>query len=219
MARDNFLTTYNTLELARRNGVKKFIFTSSRETYGNDNRDVYTEDLAKIENCESPYTASKIGGEALVWSYIRCYSIDGIITRLSNVYGMYDDSDRVIPLFIRQAKSNEDMSVFGKDKYLDFTYIDDTIDGLLLMLEKFDTAKNDTYNLACGEGTSIVELAETIKELTGSDSNIDVRDNRTGEVVRYVANISKSKEKLGFMPKIQFDEGIRKAVEWYNFNS
>jgi nucleoside-diphosphate-sugar epimerase len=218
MARDNFLTTYNALEFARKNNIKKFLFTSSRETYGNIDQELLNEEMAKIQNCESAYTASKIGGEALVWAYMRCYDMKTIVFRLSNVYGMYDDSDRVIPLFIKQAKANEALTVFGKDKCLDFTYIDDTIDGFILALDKFEEAKNETYNLAFGEGTTIVALANAVKDLLGSSSEVNIKDNRPGEVVKYVADISKAKERLGYRPKTSFEEGIKKTVEWYKKN-
>ncbi|MBU2213274.1 SDR family NAD(P)-dependent oxidoreductase [Patescibacteria group bacterium] len=218
MARDNFLSTYNTLEFARKNGIRRFIFTSSRETYGNDTNDAHTEDMVRVDNCESAYTASKIGGEALVKAYWRCYGIDGIVFRLSNVYGMYDDSDRVVPLFIRQAKANETLIVFGEEKSLDFTYINDTANGLILALDKFEAAKNETINLAFGEATSIMQLAEVIKNLLGSQSEIRVEKNRPGEVVQYIADISKAKKLLGYDPKTPFDEGIKKTVEWYKSN-
>jgi UDP-glucose 4-epimerase len=214
-ALDNFITLFNALELARKLGIKKFIFASSRESYGNIAAEKYTEDLARVENCESPYTASKIGGEALVEAYTRCYGIDHIIVRFSNVYGMYDDSIRVVPLFIRKCRKNEPIAVFGKDKCLDFTYIDDAVSGVILMLEKFDTAKNETINLAYGEGTTLIHLAERVKELLGSTSEVSVGVPRIGEVVRYVADISKAKRLLGYSPKTKFDEGIEKSVEWY----
>lgn len=214
-ALDNFITLFNALEMARALGVKKFVFASSRESYGNIKADRYTEDLARVENCESPYTASKIGGEALVEAYTRCYDIDHIIVRFSNVYGMYDDSIRVVPLFIRKCRKNEPITVFGKDKCLDFTYIDDAVSGVMLMLEKFDGAKNQTINLAYGEGTTLIHLAERVKELLGSTSDVSVGMPRIGEVVRYVADVSKAKMLLGYDPKTKFDEGIEKSVEWY----
>lgn len=219
LARDNFLTTYNALEFARKNGIKRFIFASSRESYGNTGIDKYTEDLVRVSNCESPYTASKIGGEALVEAYRRCYGIDQITFRFSNVYGMYDDSNRVVPLFIRLARKNEEMTIFGKEKYLDFTYIDDTVAGIIAGIDKFETAKNDTYNLATGEGTTIIKLAEDIKRLCKSDSKIAIGASRTGEVIRYVADISKAKKALGYKPQTSFDEGVRKSVEWYLKNT
>jgi len=218
-ARDNMLTTFNMLEFARTNGVKRFIFASSRESYGNTGIDKYTEDLVRVHNCESPYTASKIAGEALSEAYRRCYGIDHVTLRFSNVYGMYDDSIRVVPLFIRLARSNEPLTVFGKDKCLDFTYIDDAVSGIISGIEKFDSAKNDTYNLAYGEGTTIVHLAEEVKRLLKSSSEIQVGKSRTGEVIRYVADISKAQKKLGYAPKTPFSEGIKKTVEWYLKNS
>ncbi len=215
-ARDNFLTLLNTLELARQRGIKKFIFASSRESYGNiSNTGMYTEDMVRVENCESPYTASKVGGEALVESYKRCYGIDCIIFRFSNVYGMYDDSVRVVPLFIRLARKNEPLTVFGKDKCLDFTYIDDTVSGIIASIDKWDEVKNDTYNLAYGEGTTILKLAEDVIRLTGSTSKIVMGKPRTGEVIRYVADVTKAKKAFGYDPKVPFDEGVKKAVEWY----
>ncbi|MCF7845144.1 MAG: SDR family NAD(P)-dependent oxidoreductase [Kiritimatiellales bacterium] len=219
MARDNFLSTYNTLEFARKNNIKRFIFTSSRETYGNDTNDPHTEDMMRVDNCESAYTASKIGGEALMKAYWRCYGIDGIVFRLSNVYGMYDDSDRVIPLFIRQAQANETLTIFGKEKCLDFTYIDDTVSGIMLALDKFEDAKNQTINLAFGSATTLVRLAEVVKELLGSNSEMKISDNRPGEVVQYIADISKAQKLLGYAPKTSFDEGIKKSVEWYGANT
>ena len=108
------------------------------------------------------------------------------------------------------------MQVFGKDKCLDFTYIDDCIAGIMLTIEKFDVAKNDTYNLAYGAGSSILQLAESIKEQLNSESEIMMGEPRTGEVIHYIADISKAREKLGYDPKVPFTEGVQKAVEWYN---
>src|SRR3989339_792253 len=173
------------------------------------------QDVVRVENCESPYTASKIAGEALVESYRRCYGMETVIVRFSNVYGMYDDSERVVPLFIRQTKKNEPLVVFGKDKSLDFTYIDDAVDGLLLILKNFAKANGQTINLAFGEAHPIMELAELIKKLMGSTSAITAKDSRTGEVTRYTADISKARTILGFDPKVPFAEGVKKSVEWY----
>lgn len=214
-ARDNMLTTFNALEWARRNGVKRFIFASSRETYGNSGADKYSEDMVRVENCESPYTASKIAGEALVESYRRCYGMETTIVRFSNVYGMYDDSERVVPLFIRQTKKNEPLVVFGKDKSLDFTYIDDAVAGLLLVLGNASAANGQTFNFAFGEAHSILELAELIKKLMKSASAISATSSRTGEVTHYTADISKARKILGFEPKVPFAEGVKRSVKWY----
>ena len=215
LARDNFETLFNILEYTRQNEVKKFMFSSSREVYGNSDKIIHSEDEAFVKNCESPYTASKIGGEALVHSYQQCYDIDFIIFRFSNVYGMYDESDRVVPLFIRLCDEGKDLVVYGEEKLLDFTYIDDTIEGIILCIEKFDEVKNDVFNLAYGEGTSILEVAQLIKKLLGSENKISIESNRIGEVVKYVADISKAKAKLGYDPKTTIVEGIKKAISWF----
>lgn len=221
-AMDNFIDTFNILEHARKNGIKRMMFASSRETYGNihlPDGQKYTEDKAHFMTCESPYTASKIGGEALFEAYKRCYQIDTIIFRFSNVYGMYDDSVRVVPLFYRQAKANEPMKVFGKEKCLDFTYIDDCVDGIVLAVENFESAKNDTYNLAFGEGTTIMHLAEKVVELLDSSSTIEATSSRTGEVTHYIADITKAKKAFGYNPKTNFEDGIRLSMDWYKANS
>lgn len=221
-AMDNFIDTFNILEHARKYGIKRVMFASSRETYGNihlPEGQKYTEDKAHFMTCESPYTASKIGGEALFEAYKRCYDIDTIIFRFSNVYGMYDDSIRVVPLFYRQAKANEKMLVFGKEKCLDFTYIDDCVDGIILAVDNFESAKNDTYNLAFGEGTTIMHLAEKVVELLESNSTIEATSSRTGEVTHYIADISKAKKAFGYNPKTSFEEGIRLSMDWYEANT
>lgn len=215
LARDNFEILFNILEFCRKNDIKRFIFASSREIYGNSKKILYSEDDAYIRNCESPYTASKIGGEALVNAYYQCYGINFIIIRFSNVYGMYDDSDRVIPLFIKLTKENKDLVVYGKEKLLDFTYIDDAIFGVLRCIENFDQVKNDVFNIASGKGISIIELAEMIQKYMSGKNKIVIKENRTGEVVKFIADISKAKEKLSYEPKTTIDEGIKKSIQWY----
>jgi nucleoside-diphosphate-sugar epimerase len=218
-ALENFVTLFNALEFARTRGIKKFMFASSRESYGNIDAETYSEDMVRIENCESPYTASKVGGEALVESYSKCYDMDHIILRFSNVYGMYDDSERVVPLFIRKCRANEPMTVFGKEKCLDFTYIDDNVAGITKAIEQFEKGKNRTYNLAYGKGTTLVDLAETVKQLLGSTSEITLGASRVGEVTRYIADITRARETFGYEPQTSFEEGIKKSVEWYTANT
>jgi len=218
LARDNFEILFNTLEYARESGIKRFMFASSREVYGNTGHIIHSEDEVLTKNCESPYTASKIGGEALVHSYQQCYGIDFCIIRYSNVYGMYDESNRIIPLFIRRCKANEDLTVFGKDKLLDFTYITDAVDNTILLLNKFDAVKNEVYNLATGDGTSLLELAKLIKAETNSNSQIHVEPSKTGEVIKYIADISKIKSVIGYVPKVFIQEGVRRSLKWYRNN-
>lgn len=215
LAHDNIETTFRVLEFVRKHHIGRVFFSSSREVYGNSSKAIHIEGDVRIEDCESPYTASKIAGEALAHAYYRCYKIDYMLFRFSNVYGMYDESDRVIPLFIRQCRAGEDLKIFGKEKCLDFTYIDDTIQGLIQGIEHFEEAKNNTYNLAYGEGISLVQLAETVREMTGTSVQIHLEENRIGEVVYYVADISSAQKKLGYQPQINFRRGLEQTIDWY----
>lgn len=215
LARDNFETLFNTLEFTRKSGIKRFIFASSREVYGNSDHVIHSEDEAYVRNCESPYTASKIGGEALVHSYQQCYGIDFVIIRFSNVYGMYDGSDRLMPRFIQRTREGKDLHVYGKGKVLDFTYIDDSVSGLILSIEKFDDVKNDVFNVASGTGTTITEVAEEVIRQMNGKNRVVFEDNRTGEVVKYVADIWKARGKLGYEPRVPIREGVRRTIEWY----
>ncbi|MFA6522812.1 MAG: NAD-dependent epimerase/dehydratase family protein [Candidatus Peribacteraceae bacterium] len=218
-ALDNEITLFNTLEWARKNKVRQFIFASSRECYGNIDTSEYTEDLVRIEHCESPYTASKIAGEVMVHAYRRCYEMTTAIVRFSNVFGAYDFKDRAVPLFIQRAKKGDPLVVFGKDKCLDFTFIDDAVNGLILCMEQLEKVSGETFNIAFGEGITIQHLAEEVISLLHSNSSIEIQPSRTGEVTHYIANIQKAKTFLKYSPKVPFSEGIRFAVEWYRTHS
>ena len=217
-ARDNFISVYNMLEFCRQNGIPRFEFASSREVYGNSGAVTHSEQMVNVELSESPYSATKLSGELLVRSYQQCYGIEYIIFRFSNVYGMYDDSDRVVPVFLRLTKNGQDLTVFGKDKLLDFTYIDDAVDGIVLSLEHFDRARNETINLAYGEGTAIEKVAQEIRERLGAGNRIEMGEVRTGEVVQYIADIAKARKLLNYAPKVPFAQGIEMSLQWYEDN-
>jgi UDP-glucose 4-epimerase len=120
--------TFNVLEFCRNNRLP-VIFSSTREVYGDIHRYITEESHADFAFTESPYSASKIAGEALIYSYARCYDLPYLVFRFSNVYGRYDNDiermSRVVPLFIRQISRREPITVYGENKVLDFTYVDD----------------------------------------------------------------------------------------------
>lgn len=215
-ARENFDMTFNMLEYTRKTDVSKFIFSSSREVYGNKGKTIYTEEDTFADECESPYTASKVAGEALLDSYEQCYDIQSCILRFSNVYGKYDASDRVVPLFIAQANRGRDLTVYGQDKVLDFTHVDDCIDGVVKMINNFHKVSGMTLNIASGEGTSLVELAETISDAVSPDVSVTIEPNRTGEVSRFVSDITRAEKILGYNPDYDFNDGIEAAIDWYS---
>ncbi len=216
LARDNFEIMFNVLEFSRLNNIARIIFASSREVYGNSHDISFSEDeISLLGRCESPYAATKIGAEALLAAYGLCYNLDYIVFRLSNVYGKYDDSNRVIPHFIKKTSEGEDLTVFGVEKLLDFTYISDCSDAITSAIESFDRVKNNVFNIASGEGTTLLEVAKSIISKTGANGRIVVKDSRPGEVVKYVANICKATELLNYQPRVRLDEGIDKTIKWY----
>jgi len=215
LALENIVSTYNTLEFARKNKIKSFIFSSSREVYSNKPRIVSAEKDVDIHLCESPYTASKMSGEALVYAFSRCYGIDSVVVRFSNVYGMYDTTDRFIPLLIGQMQRNQNVYIYGKDKLLDFTYIDDCIDGVVRTMERFEKVKKETFNIASGKGEKLTDVAQILRRLLNSKSKIIIKSNRTGEIVSYVADIAKAKKLLGYTPQHSLEKGLEATIDWY----
>jgi nucleoside-diphosphate-sugar epimerase len=224
LAMENMASTHYAFELARRLNVPKFIMASSRETYGETSIVDHqpgqlpivwptSEDNASQRNSLSPYTAGKIMGESYAYAYENCYNLDVRIVRFSNVYGRYDTSDRFIPKIIQKMLKDEPFEVWGEDKVLDFTYIEDAVEGILVMIDKWNDVPME-MNLAYGEGSRLVDVAEMVKEELGSESEISVTPSLVGEVTSYVADINKAKE-LGWKPKTDIREGIRKSIEYY----
>jgi UDP-glucose 4-epimerase len=214
LAIENINLTYNVLEFCRKIGVKRFIFASSREVYGDQGTEAISEDKATLCGSESPYTASKVSGEALVHAYATCYDIKQVIVRFSNVYGRYDDSNRLVPLFVRKTLAGEELTVFGADKTYDFTYIDDAASAVVSMIESFEKVGGETFNVATGTGVSLLTVANKIQDILGMQKPITVKPNRTGELMHYVADISKARNLLGYKPTIGIDEGLRRAIDW-----
>jgi UDP-glucose 4-epimerase len=219
-AMENITLTFNVLEFCRRHQLP-IIFASSREVYGDIHRYITEEQQADFAFTESPYSASKIAGEALIYSYARCYDLRYMVFRFSNVYGRFDNDiermERVIPLFIRRMAQGLPVTVYGSEKMLDFTYVDDCVAGIAAGVERLlhGRTQNQTVNLAYGQGNTLVRMAELVAEALGVEPQIKVEPaKRVGEVTRYVADISRAQELLGYSPQVPLDEGIRRAVAW-----
>jgi len=103
-----------------------------------------------------------------------------------------------------------------KKKCLDFTYITDAVNGIMLMIQKFDQIEGEVINIGYGAGAKLTVVAEMIKKELNANSNITIKDNRPGEVIRYVADITKAKTLLGYNPQVSIEEGIKKSIEWTN---
>ena len=164
IAFENFVLTFNALEYCRKTSAP-VILASSREVYGNIRTEITEETQAEILSTESPHSASKVSSKVFVCTYSRSYGLPYIVFRFSNVYGRYDNDiermERVIPLFINKISDNEPITIFGKDKVLDFSYVDDCIDGIVRGIAAVISGRvrNETINIAYGGGHSLETIA------------------------------------------------------------
>jgi len=169
---------------------------------------------------ESPYSASKISSEAFIYSYAECYDLPYLVFRFSNVYGRYDCDlerlERVIPLFIRRIARGEPIVVYGREKVLDFTYVDDCVDGVLRGIDLLVGGKvvRQTINLAYGQGATLQDLVNLISLALQKEPQVRYEPSRPGEVTRYVADISKARTLLGYNPRTPLTAGVPLAIKW-----
>jgi len=221
-ALENVMMTFNMLEYCRALGLP-LVFSSTREVYGDVHRfDGYGEATADFAYTESPYSASKIGSEGFIYAYAKCYDLRYLVFRFSNVYGRFDNDlermERVLPLFMHQLARSEPITVYGgESKVLDFTYIDDCVDGMVRGIERLATGEveNETINLAFGQGNTLVTAAELIAAELGVTPEIAYKPSLRGEVTHYIADISKARELLGWQPHTPLDAGVPLAVGWF----
>lgn len=198
---DNVLGTFQALEFCRKNKVPKIIYFSS----------------TRVLNPEkNPYTASKIYGEELCKAYHPCYGLNYIIIRPSTVYGPFPDATkRLMHIFIVNALKNQDLEIYGnpKTKTLDFTYIDDFIDGVMLVINQ----NNEEFDISGDEEFNIYELAKFIIANTNSKSKIKICKEELAQPQQVKVDISKIK-KLGYESKVSVREGVLKTIDWYRKN-
>jgi UDP-glucuronate 4-epimerase len=221
-ALENAVMTFNVLEYARQQRIP-IVFSSSREVYGDVHRfEEYGEAIADFAYTESTYSASKIAGEAFIYSYARCYGLPYLVFRFSNVYGRYDNDlhrmVRVMPLFIHAMLRGEPITVYGgREKTLDFTHVDDCVDGIVRGIEALAEGRvvNQTINLAYGQGNTLVHVAERIAAELGVEPDMTIAPSLLGEVTHYVADLSKARQLLGYNPQVPLDEGIGRSVAWF----
>ena len=219
-ALENAIMTFNVLEFCRQQKLP-IVFSSSREVYGDVHRFSTHEAQADFAYTESTYSASKIASEAMIYSYARCYDVPYLVFRFSNVYGRYDNDlarmVRVIPLFIHTMSQEEPVTVFGAEKTLDFTYVDDCVDGITRGIEALADRRvvNETINLAYGQGNTLVRAAELIASELDVEPKITLAPSLLGEVTHYVADTAKARQLLGYNPAVPLDEGIARAVAWF----
>ena len=180
----NVVGTYRVLREAAAAGVKRVVFSSSREVYG-DPASLPVHESAPVAP-KNAYGVSKAACEL----YCRLSAQSGmevVVLRLSNVYGSRDRG-RVIPLFIEQASNGMPLTIFGKEKTLDFLWIENLVDVLCEASHK--ACPNHPVNVGSGKGVRLIDLAQSIRALTGGVSKIDVSEERAPEVGQFIADVS-----------------------------
>lgn len=208
----NVTGTLNMLEAARRlKNLERIVCTSSSEVYGTALTQQITEEHPL--NPTSPYAASKVGADRYCYSYYLTYKIPVAVIRPFNMFGPRHTYD-VIPKFITLALQNKPITVYGSgEQTRDFTYVSDAVDAFLTMGAE-PAAIGKTINFGTGVDYSVNFIAQKVKELTGSKSEIVHVDARAAEVGRLCCDYSMAKKLFAWEPKVSIEEGIRKNIEW-----
>ena len=212
--------TFNLLEAARQRGVDKFIFASSGAPLGEVEPPIH-EELAP--HPVSPYGASKLAGEAYCSAYFKTYGLQTIALRFGNVYGPRSKhKSSVVAKFIKQALGGEILEIYGDgNQTRDFIYIDDLIHAIILSAFE-DGCSGEIFQIATSKETTVNELISVLKKVFIQNGLKDLKivntSRRQGDVRRNFSDTSKAKEMLGWLAKIELEDGIRKTYEWFQRN-
>lgn len=216
----NSMGTLNVLKLAKETGAKLLIASTS-EVYGDPLEHPQKETYFGNVNSFGPrscYDEGKRFGEAATYVYIRKYDIDARIIRIFNTYGprMQKDDGRVVSNFIMAALTGNPLKIDGDGSQTrSFCYVDDLIEGMLKAMFTGGT-RGEVFNLGNPGEFTVEELAEKVKEITGSASEIVFSGEfRENDPMRRRPDITKAKTVLGWEPKIDLEEGLKKTIEYY----
>ena len=213
----NQMGTLNLLEACKKSETRPVLFyASSREVYGEP---LYLPvDESHPKRPISVYGMSKLSAEKACMSYSRGLgnvgSVDHVVFRFSNVYGSERDlPERVIPKFMSKALRGDDITLYGGGQVLDFTFLDDTISGILKAYAAcFDSEPNlfgEDFHFVTGRGVSVSDLATMIVEMVGSSSKIITSGSNTFEVRRFVGNPEKSRRMLDYESRVRLEDGLK----------
>jgi nucleoside-diphosphate-sugar epimerase len=209
----------NLLELAKRQGVERFVHTSTSETYGTAQ---YTPiDEKHPLKGQSPYAASKIGADKLAESYHLSFGVPVATIRPFNTYGPRQSARAVIPTIISQALSGEVIRLGSLSPVRDLNYVGDTVEGFIKVAEN-SRAVGEVINLGSGKSVSIGELAEKIVGLLGGGKQIVTAEERLrpegSEVLELLCDNRKARELLRWGPQVSLDEGLARTMRFIEGN-
>jgi UDP-N-acetylglucosamine/UDP-N-acetylgalactosamine 4-epimerase len=210
---------FNILLVAKENNIKRVVYASSSSVYGDNNK------LPKVENetgnVLSPYAANKAIAEIYANIFNRCYQMECIGLRYFNVFGPRQDPNgsyaAVIPKFVTLIDRGIQPIINGDGNYSrDFTYINNVVDAnILAMTTKNSSAFGEVFNIGAGGRVTLIELINTIRKTLNSDIVPIFGEKRKGDIPHSNASIEKAKKYLSYEPKISFEKGIEKTIEYY----
>ena len=210
----NVVGTFNVLRAAVKSSIGRLIFSSTGGAImGNTPPPV---DEKSLPRPISPYGASKLCCEAYCNAFSASYGIQAINLRFANVYGPYCSHKKgVINQFHNRIQNKQPLIIYGDGSSTrDYIHVDDLCCGILLAL-KNQRIKNDTFHIASGRETSLLELAQIFRAVSGSiNHEIQYQPSRPGEVEKNFASFDHAKSELGFFPKINLEEGLANTFQW-----
>ena len=213
----NILGTMNIWELCKEFGIKKFVCASSSSVYGNNEKIPFSE-TDNVDRPISPYAATKKSGEILGHVYHHLYDIDMIQLRFFTVYGPRQRPDLAIHKFTKLISENQEIPFYGDGSTArDYTYIDDIIDGVVKSIKYLEN-HGKTYeivNLGESEVVTLNEMVSTIENTLGQKALKKNLPMQPGDVLKTNADIQKARSLLGYDPTTNFQNGIKKFVEWF----
>jgi len=205
----------NLLEASKKHSIKKFVYISSSMVYGDFNTDVLEAHPCKPQG---QYGIMKLMGEKLVEDYHRLGAFNYTIIRPSAVYGEWDVEDRVVSKFVTKAMRGETLKVNGPDEILDFTYVEDTAQGIVLAAT-LDRANGNIYNITRSEDRqwNLKDAAELAIKIAGQGS-LEVAARDLSFPKRGRLSIMRAQRDLGYSPQVNVEQGFQRYYDWYSQN-
>ena len=212
----NVLGHLNILEFARHSGtVEHIAYASSSSVYG-DREDGPFRETDKVRSPASLYAATKLGGEMLAESYQRLYGIAQTGLRFFTVYGPWGRPDMAYYIFTDKIFKGEPITLFAPDEMRrDFTYVDDIVDVLPVILASPPKSGHEIYNLGNSKPNTLMQLVDAVEAACGQQAEKIILGKQKGDVSNTFADVSAAERDFGFSPKTDLDEGVMKFVEWY----